>query len=590
MNHLRWLLASGLAVVAVVVGIAYAVRSHHPPSAADVAAVPSRLVEEPPPELTLPKAEREYIWEIEHHGNVLSRYGFGALAAALRRADADALNALCAADFTGRIPAQPRVVRLDSELAQLTRLEDSGAPATRLDRDRFVAHLLTLRRRFTQPPQVKLALMGLGPEKRDQFDGPWAGTGQLRMWGEAGPGQPTEVILHLEYHVPRPTPEALGKPGWLRECRITQSQEAQAPHFLLRDVTTERGIDPRRFHDNWRSSDDLAPVTGGVYLCDFNRDGILDMLVTDVKGYVLYRGLPGGKFEDVTLAMGLLGIAPSQSGPRTLAAFADLDGDGWEDLILGNHVYRNDDGKRFVDVTQRTNLYLPEDATGIAIADFDRDGRLDLYVTRHGQGKVDSWLEGRSGSLDGNVLWRNLGNWRFQDVTASSGAGGDRRSCFTALWFDADNDGWPDLYVPNEFGNGVLLRNQHDGTFKEIALVSGPGDFGTMGLTCGDIDNDGRIDLYSANMYSKAGNRVIGNLRPDAYSPDVMARLRSLVAGSQLYLNRGDTRFEPVGKKYQVAGVGWAYGAALVDLDNDGWLDLYATCGYVSRSRDEPDG
>src|SRR5262249_19055311 len=197
----------------------------------------------------------------------------------------------------------------------------------------------------------------------------------------------------------------------------------------------------------------------------------------------------------------------------------------------------------------------------------------DLYVVRHGQGKTDSWIEGRSGNTGGNQLWRNRGDWRFEDVTAASGTSGDPRSTFTATWFDADNDGLPDLYVPHEFGNGVLLHNQGDGTFREKALREGAGDFGSMGLTCGDIDNDGRIDMYVANMYSKAGNRVIGNLRSDTYAPDIMARLRSLVAGSQLYLNRGDLRFEPVGSKYQVAGIGWAYGPALIDLDNDGWLD-----------------
>jgi hypothetical protein len=111
-----------------------------------------------------------------------------------------------------------------------------------------------------------------------------------------------------------------------------------------------------------------------------------------------------------------------------------------------------------------------------------------------------------------------------------------------------------------------------------------------MGVTCGDIDNDGNIDIYVANMYSKAGNRILGNLRPGLYSKKTLAKFRNYVAGSQLYRNRGGLRFKKLGKEYQVSGIGWAYGAALVDLDNDGWLDLYATCGFISKSRDQLDG
>jgi hypothetical protein len=175
-------------------------------------------------------------------------------------------------------------------------------------------------------------------------------------------------------------------------------------------------------------------------------------------------------------------------------------------------------------------------------------------------------------------------------VTEASGTGGDNRSTFAAAWLDANNDGWPDLYVPNEFGDGVLLVNQRDGTFREHKLAEGACDYGTMGLACGDIDNDGHIDIYAANMYSKAGMRVIGNLAPDAYPEEVMAKIRRFVTGSQLHRNRGGLRFEQLGQKCQVASVGWAYGAALVDLDNDGWLDLYATAGFISKDRKKPDG
>ena len=111
-----------------------------------------------------------------------------------------------------------------------------------------------------------------------------------------------------------------------------------------------------------------------------------------------------------------------------------------------------------------------------------------------------------------------------------------------------------------------------------------------MGVSAGDIDNDGNIDLYLSNMYSKAGKRVIGNLKPDAYSAPVMAKLRTFVEGSQLHRNLGNLKFEQKAKEWQLGDCGWAYGSALADLDNDGWLDLFATAGFVSNDRTKPDG
>jgi hypothetical protein len=223
-------------------------------------------------------------------------------------------------------------------------------------------------------------------------------------------------------------------------------------------------------------------------------------------------------------------------------------------------------------------------------ADYDRDGRLDLYCTRTGPPGNLSWLEGRSNDARGNLLLRNRGGWQFEDVTKKSGTRGGYRSTFTAAWLDANDDGWPDLHVPNEFGDGVLLVNNRDGTFRPHALGDRPVDFGTMGLAAGDVDNDGRIDIYCANMYSKAGTRVIGNLKPDAYPPKVMQKLRRFVAGSQLHFNAGGLAFEPAGPEKNLAAVGWVYGAALADLDADGLLDIYATAGYISRDRTKPDG
>jgi hypothetical protein len=548
--------------------------------------------EEPP--LVLDGEQKEYLWQIEHHGNVLSRHGFKALAAALEKADGAALDRLLAPDFTGQAPPPEGGVGLHTDVLDVVRHGPDLAPVT-LGRTPFVDRLLELRRVFGPAVKAKLALMGLAPATWGDLEGPWQGTGQLRLWGEWEKGKPAEVIAYLRYRVRRPTAAGLDAGGWLSACTITQCQVGKAQRFLLRESAAARGIDPRQFYDNW-AHDTAVTMTGGVYACDFNRDGILDLLITDLTGYYLYQGGPGGTFANVTTAMGLPAELDARTHTGFLAAFADLDGDGWVDLILGDQVYRNDHGRRFEDVTYASNLRLPEDCDGVAVADYDRDGLVDVYAVRGGPRKAGSWLTGKTGGRRGNVLFRNRGNWRFEDVTRQTGTDGGQRSTFTAVWLDADDDGWPDLYVPNEFGNGVLYLNQGRPAgggpvcFAPRELAPGPCDFGTMGAAAGDVDNDGHIDLYAANMYSKAGSRVIGNLRPGSFPEGVMARMRRFVTGSQLHRNLGGRGFEQRGQAWQVNDCGWAYGPALIDLDNDGWLDLHATAGFISRSRSEPDG
>jgi hypothetical protein len=537
-------------------------------------------------DIVLDDAQRDYLWQVEHHVLVLSKHWFKDFSVALRNADEKALAELLSADFQGGTLSKPREETLDTGYAQVIRHKDSGEPSLPLDRSGFVRQLLEYRKPFIKPPQVKLYPKTMGPRLREDLDSAWQGAGVLRMWGEVGAGMPGEVVLHFRFQVPRPAKDH--RPRWLESLEITQVQTARAPRFLLRDVTLERNIDPARFHDNWTAPRRI-PITGGVYLGDFNRDGIPDMLVVDIDKHVLYQGLPGGKFKDVTAEMGLPGIPPPDAAGAPIAAFVDLDGDGWEDLILGTSIYRNVAGKGFMEQTG-TNLSLNPAATGVAVCDFDKDGLVDIYVTQPGKGKAASWLDGKSGERRGNQLWRNLGNFKFEDVTEKSGTSGGSRSVFSAVWLDINNDGWPDIYVPNEFGNGILLVNNKNGTFHEHALMKGPHDFGTMGITCGDINNDGHIDLYLGNMYSKTGSRIIGNVKPGTYPEEIMAKMRRFVAGSNLYLNKGSLAFDSVSQAWQMNDVGWAYGPALVDLDNDGFLDLFATSGFVSASRDEPDG
>lgn len=545
----------------------------------------------------LPETERKYLWEVEHHGNLLADVGFPKVAAALMQQDRARLAGILTEDFTARVPGVESEIHIDSPVVQVTRRQAEDGPLEELAAEAFVDYLLAFRQRFSGQPRVKLSLKGLSPTVRYNYDSVWEGECLLRMWGESQPGQPEEVSMNLRYRLPRPSEALFERGGWLMHCTVLKAQTSSATHFLMKDVAAERGIDPSLFHDNWVEQEKglkPQPVSGGAHLCDFNRDGWLDLLVNDMKNVVLYQGGPGGQLRDVTDEIGIHAVLAghlSLGAPlTTITTFADFDNDGWEDLLLGGLLLRNEEGRQFVDVTHFSNFVPTTSATNVSVADYDRDGLVDLYICVPGQSKSDSWVEGKSGRSHGNLLYRNLGNWQFENVTNRANAGGGFRSTFTAVWLDVNDDNWPDLHVPNEFGNGVLLVNRGDGTFSEHSLMPYPCDFGTMGLTCGDFDNDGRIDLYTANMYSKAGNRVIGNLLPDAYPPEVMAVMNTYTVGSQLYRNLGGLKFERLGVKYAVNDCGWAYGPCLADFDNDGFLDIFATCGFVSRDRSKPDG
>src|SRR5262249_4191874 len=257
-------------------------------------------------------------------------------------------------------------------------LQDAGRPPLPLTREAFVARLLGFRKVFGDaPPRAELKLVTLSPKRRRHLEGAWEGTALLRLYGEHAPGAPAEVAAVLRDEVTRPSREALAGPGWLRAAAVLEVPTARAPHYLFAEVARRRGLDPSKLHDNWKT-DWLQTTPGGVYVCDFDRDGILDVLVTDVTGCTLYRGRPCGTVEDVTERCGL----PRHRDGPPVAAWVDIDGDGWEDLILCGRVFRNEGGKRFADYTDRCNLRLPRGVTGVAVADYDRDGKLDLYVTR----------------------------------------------------------------------------------------------------------------------------------------------------------------------------------------------------------------
>ncbi len=549
-----------------------------------------------PSELFLPEAERAFLWECEHRSNLIGTKSFSALTEALSLGDLQQLSANLAADFVGVPISNPPDERYVGDNLSLRRAVLAQDNSMQLGPSEFAEWLVAQRHESDSRPKVGVALLSYAPAQRDRLDEEWLGRAKLRITNRDSESA-NERVIEFEFSTPgfSDSPPAT---GWLSTWKTIQIDSGSVEAPLMQEVAADRGLAPDLFMDNWTCASHLRSLNaGGLYLADFDRDGRTDILLTEprsLQSMTLYRGIEDGRFENKTRDMRL----PLTTGADHVAII-DLDDDGWEDVVLlGLAVFKNADGKHFIDATLGSNLDDLIEARGLegisgaSVADFDRDGLTGLYVTRADSSnfKSGSWIDGKSGHEANNQLLRNLGRGKFEDVTVEAKASGGERSAFASTWFDANDDGWPDLYVIHEFGAGGLLLNQQNGTFVEQQIATNSDDFGSMGLASGDVDNDGNIDIYVSNMYSKAGNRVMDNLSDEFYDGVTMSKLRRMVAGSQLHLNNGEGSFSQIPNRADIAAVGWGWGVALADLNNDGFLDIYATCGFMSQDRTKPDG
>jgi hypothetical protein len=533
----------------------------------------------------LSERTRRLLWETENRAFQLSRKGAPRLHQALAQGNLSGVVELLSSEFRGAIPPAAGGTVTRRAFAEF-RYQHAGdrSATTSVDRAGFAQFLVSHARGFRGEPRVQSGLLHCSPDDPRNLAGPWHGVWSLRLFGEAQAGRPAEVVLRGPFRADRLPDDFTKANQWISAWEIDTVTTTRADHVLMEQVAESSGIDLAAIHDNWKvDRKSFMGMPGGVYACDYNSDEWVDLLITASGPPRLYVGLGGARFEDTTRDAGL----PFRVPVGDLAAFADLDNDGDEDLILGIAVMENVGGR----FRGRGPLPLTQTANGFALADYDRDGLIDVYVSNvapppQAVGRPTSWVNDRSGAP--NQLLRNRGDFRFSDVTAYAHAGAGARSTFTSTWFDADDDGWPDLYVINELGPNLLLHNRGNGQFEERRV--GPEYDGfTMGSAAGDLDNDGRLDLYLANMYSKMGQRIIANLPDDAYPADIMKQIHSWVSGNLLLHNDGGLQFRAANDPL-IGQVGWTYGPALVDLDADGWLDIYSTAGFASFSRDEPDG
>jgi len=350
--------------------------------------------------------------------------------------------------------------------------------------------------------------------------------------------------------------------------------------------------------DTWRTVLDGASgidIYGhnGVAVGDIDGDGFDDLYICQPAGLPnrLYRNRRDGTFEDVTEASGV-GILDNTA----CALFADVNNDGRQDLIVvraaGPLLFLNVGGGKFQLRPEAFHFASPPQGTftGAAIADYDRDGWLDIYfcLYTYYQGTDQyryplPYYAAENGPP--NFLLRNQRDGSFRDVTRETGLDkNNTRFSFCCGWADFDGDGWPDLYVVNDFGWKNLYRNNGDGTFADVAKEAGVEDVGAgMSVSWRDFDGDGRQDLYVADMWTAAGLRVsmLEEFQKNA-SEEARGLYRRHAMGNCLYRNRGEGKFEDAGQRSGTLMGRWAWSSDAWDFNHDGFPDLYIANGMIS--------
>ena len=378
---------------------------------------------------------------------------------------------------------------------------------------------------------------------------------------------------------------------------------AQGPVFI--DVTHQAMSGAESYNkqllrgvDDWRTVLDGATgidiySNNGVAAGDFDNDGFDDFYICQPAGLPnrLYRNRGDGTFEDVTQKAGV-GVLDNTA----CALFADFDNRGLQDLLVvcgtGPLLFLNQGDGTFDLKRDAFKFAGPPQGTftHAAIADYDRDGRLDIYFCTYmyylGLDQYHypiPYYDARNGPP--NCLLHNEGNATFVERTEAAGLNVENdRYSFACAWGDSNANGLPDLCVVNDFGSSQLYRNNGDGTFTVVSKQARIEEVGA-GMSCcwSDFDNDGHQDIYIPSMWEAAGQRVAGQKQFHEKAPEnIRALYRRHARGNALYRNQGDGTFQNIGRQAAVEMGRWSWSSDFWDFDHDGYSDLYIANGYIS--------